>query len=62
MTLFKVKIEETAIYTIQVDAPNEDTAGHLAEEAFLGSITCDYPTEVTVRDVVEIKRMRKRKL
>lgn len=62
MTLFKVKIEETAIYTIEVDAPGEDAARELAEKAFLASITCNYPTEVTEREVVEITRLRKRKI
>jgi hypothetical protein len=57
MPRFKVTVEETARYTVEVNAPSEAKAAELAEAAFTGSITCPYPTEVTARDVVDIQRM-----
>lgn len=57
MPRFKVTLEETAVYEIEVKAKNKSEAAELAEAAFLGSITCAYPTEVTARDVTNVEKL-----
>lgn len=55
MPKYKVTLEETAEYTIEVTAENEDEACEVAEAKFLGSIKCDFPTDVLERDVTNVE-------
>jgi hypothetical protein len=58
MPHYKVKIEETAVYTVPVEAANEDEAATRAEALFVDSIVSPYETKVTERDAVEVRRVR----
>ena len=59
MPRYTVMLRETVIYTVEVDAPDEDTAGEIAETVWCDSADptsdfCGAGQGVTVRRVEEI--------
>lgn len=59
MPKFKVTIEETAVYKIEVEADDEDAAGDAAEEAFVQNESREeqYFSHVEEREVVDVEKL-----
>ena len=59
MPKFKVTIEETAVYIIEVEAADEDAAAEAAEEVFVQSEDRDkFFSHVPDRGAIEIEEIR----
>ena len=58
MSKYKVTIEEVALYTIEVEAKDEDDAATLAEEVFVQSPNVnEFFVAVKERDAVSIVKL-----